>query len=87
MSDQEHGKRDIVLNLRDNNIKRISETHRSYDALQYPLICVHGEDGYHFGISHTHGTKLEAEELVSCAFLQPVSQEVQDTCMNELRMP
>ena len=26
------------------------KTHRSYDALQYPMICILGEDGYHIGI-------------------------------------
>lgn len=46
--------RDIVLRRRDgngNNLQRVSETsetHRSYDALQYPLLFCHGEDGYHF---------------------------------------
>lgn len=42
--------RDIVLHCRDNKLKRVSETHRSYDALQYPLIFWQGEDGYHFNI-------------------------------------
>ena len=50
MSGEQHGKRDIILKCRDNTIKRVSETHRSYDALQYPLIYVNGEDGYHFGL-------------------------------------
>ncbi|KAF2891841.1 hypothetical protein ILUMI_14332, partial [Ignelater luminosus] len=41
--------RDIVIQRRDGgNLQRISETHRSYDALQYPLIFCRGEDGYHF---------------------------------------
>ena len=43
-------KRDIVLELRDSSIKHISETHRSYDALQYPLIFWNGQDGYMFNI-------------------------------------
>ena len=30
--------RDIALKLRDSRLQRISETHRSYDALQYPLL-------------------------------------------------
>ena len=30
--------RDIVLESRDKRLKRITETHRSYDALQYPLL-------------------------------------------------
>ncbi|KAF2891527.1 hypothetical protein ILUMI_14646, partial [Ignelater luminosus] len=41
--------RDIVIQRRDGgNLQRISETHRSYDALQYPLIFCRGEDEYHF---------------------------------------
>lgn len=42
--------RDIVLHRRNTDVKRISETHRSYDALQYPLIFWEGEDGYHFNM-------------------------------------
>ena len=61
LSGIEHGKRDIVLKHRDNSIQRINEFHRSYDALQYPLIHVFGEDGYHFIIPQTSGTKT-----VSC---------------------
>lgn len=47
---QEFEKRDIVLHSRDNRVIRISETHRAYDALQYPLIFCRGEDGYHINI-------------------------------------
>lgn len=40
--------RDIVIKRRTGNaLERISETHRSYDALQYPLMFCRGEDGYH----------------------------------------
>lgn len=43
--------RDIVIQRRDGGIlKRIGETHRSYDALQYPILFCRGEDGYHFMI-------------------------------------
>lgn len=42
--------RDIVLRRRDYVLQRVSETHRCYDALQYPLMFCRGEDGYHFGI-------------------------------------
>lgn len=43
--------RDIVLTRRDTGqLQRISETHRSYDALQYPLMFFQGEDGYHFNV-------------------------------------
>lgn len=43
--------RDIVLKRRDNGqFQRVMETHRSYDALQYPLMFWEGDDGYHFQI-------------------------------------
>ena len=35
---QEFQRRDIILKKRDSTLRRVSETHRSYDALQYPLI-------------------------------------------------
>ena len=34
--------RDIVLHYRDGGLKRISELHRSYDPLQYPLLFPNG---------------------------------------------
>ncbi|XP_025203820.1 uncharacterized protein LOC112600731 [Melanaphis sacchari] len=37
--------REIVIRRRNNNIEFIAETHRSYDALQYPLIFWKGQDG------------------------------------------
>ena len=48
MAGEQHAARDIVLEERSGTTKRISNTHRSYDALQYPLIFWQGEDGYHF---------------------------------------
>ena len=42
--------RDIVLNQRDSCLKRVSETHRLYDSLQYPLLFPRGEDGYYLQI-------------------------------------
>lgn len=43
--------RDIVLTRRDTGqLQHISETHRSYDTLQYPLMFWQGEDGYYFNI-------------------------------------
>lgn len=43
---QEFDKRDIVLHSRNSTLQRISETHRAYDALQYPIMFCRGEDGY-----------------------------------------
>lgn len=41
--DQHYERRDIVLSTKNGFLKRICETHRSYDALQYPLIFCRGE--------------------------------------------
>lgn len=49
-------RRDIVLRTRDDRLQRILETHRAYDALQYPLIYCHGEDGYNFGLYQVNPT-------------------------------
>lgn len=48
--------RDIILQRRNNTIVRVPETHRSYDALQYPIIFWEGEDGYHFNIMQINPT-------------------------------
>ncbi len=37
-----HEKRDIVIEARGGKLQRASETHKSYDALQYPLIFLEG---------------------------------------------
>lgn len=42
--------RDIILHRRNEELQRVSETHRSYDALQYPILFWKGDDGYHFNI-------------------------------------
>ena len=50
----EHFKtRDILLHTRSDAVQRISETHRSYDALQYPLLFCRGEDGYDIALPQT----------------------------------
>ncbi|CAN7125660.1 unnamed protein product, partial [Brassica rapa subsp. narinosa] len=43
-------KRDIVLQQKSGKLLRIDEIHASYLALQYPLLFVHGEDGFRLGI-------------------------------------
>nr|XP_029709441.1 uncharacterized protein LOC115255455 [Aedes albopictus] len=43
-------KRDVILQRRGGDVQFISETHRCYDALQYPILFWQGEDGYHFNI-------------------------------------
>ncbi|XP_043461172.1 uncharacterized protein LOC122497870 [Leptopilina heterotoma] len=51
--------RDIVIQKRTGQLIRISETHRAYDTLQYPLIFCRGEDGYHFQYKHRDPTSGE----------------------------
>jgi hypothetical protein len=53
---EEFDKRDIIIQRRSKALQRISETHRSYDALQYPIIFWEGEDGYHFNLRQTNAT-------------------------------
>lgn len=46
--------RDITVMRRSNTIQVIHDSHRSYDALQYPLIFWEGDDGYHINIKQTN---------------------------------
>lgn len=50
--------KDIVLHRRNNELIRVSETHRAYDVLQYPLIFWKGEDRYHFNIKMVNQVTL-----------------------------
>ena len=52
--------RDVVLHYRDGGLRRISELHRSYDPLQYPLLFPHGTDGWHVNLKLQNGKKLTA---------------------------
>ncbi|XP_058775558.1 uncharacterized protein LOC131649820 [Vicia villosa] len=45
-------KRHIILERQSGRLKRISEFHPSYLALQYPLLFPYGEDGFRIGILH-----------------------------------
>ncbi|GFY32140.1 helitron_like_N domain-containing protein [Trichonephila clavipes] len=47
---EEFESRDIILRRRSGDIQRVSESHRSYDGLQYPILFWRGDDGYHFNI-------------------------------------
>ena len=41
-------------------LKRISELHRSYDPLLYPLLFPNGTDGWHVNLKLQNGRKLTA---------------------------
>ena len=55
---EQNGKRDIVLRTQDNNLRKISETHRSYDPLQYPILFPRGEDGFSLAQPSPVGEKV-----------------------------
>ncbi|UYV70255.1 hypothetical protein LAZ67_7002292 [Cordylochernes scorpioides] len=59
-------RRDIVLSKRGSGVQRINEFHRSYDALQYPLVFWNGQDGYHFHIPQLIDGVPSAHKTVSC---------------------
>jgi len=63
---QEFTKRIIVLRPRDNTLQRVSQIHQSYDALQYPLIFSHGEDGYSINISQVHPVTIRVPQKKNC---------------------
>jgi hypothetical protein len=42
--------RDIVLHWRNDQLTKVAETRRYYDALQYPIIFWDGGDEYHFNV-------------------------------------
>ncbi|GJZ71532.1 putative PIF1 DNA helicase/replication protein A1-like protein [Tanacetum coccineum] len=44
--DSTKNKRDIILLQQDGDLKRISELHPQYLAMQYPLFSLYAEDGY-----------------------------------------
>ncbi|XP_053595510.1 uncharacterized protein LOC128667831 [Microplitis demolitor] len=65
---QNFEKRDIILNSRDDKLKRISEIHRAYDTLQYPLMFCRGEDGYYINIpKRDEKTKRPLNKTVSAS--------------------
>ena len=64
--DEEFNSRDIILHRRNGDVQRVSETHRSYDGLQYTILFWQGEDGYHFNIKlRNPQTDLETNKKVS----------------------
>lgn len=57
--------RDIVIRQREGPLKHISELHRSYDPLQYPLLFPHGTDGYNIYMSSAQGKKVTQMQYYS----------------------
>lgn len=62
----EFERRDIILHRRHAGLQRVNETHRSYDALQYPILFWQRDDGYNFSIKQINPvTGVETQKKVS----------------------
>ena len=82
---EQYGSRDIVLQKRSGELKRIAETHRAYDALQYPLILWKGQDGYNFEIKQINPqTGQETGKSVSCKHVYSFHLMERDSNFNHL---
>ena len=59
--------RDIILTLKGGQLQRISEFHKSYDALQYPLMFWKGQDS--ISIKWKEAVKISTAEYYSYLFM------------------
>ncbi|KAG7177471.1 putative Helitron helicase-like domain at N-terminus-containing protein 2 [Homarus americanus] len=65
MSNEPTENRDIVLQLKQGGLRRISELHRPYDPLMYPLFFPYGTDGYHIYLQGRNGRKVTQLQFYS----------------------
>lgn len=83
---QEFSKRDIVLRARDDTLTRVSEIHRSYDALQYPLMFCYGQNGYSIDVSQVNPiTKISLNKTVSAMDFYSYRLQVRENSNNILK--
>lgn len=83
IADNDFDRRVIILQKWSNQLQRIAETHRSYDALQYPLIFWQGEDVYHFELRQRDpktgnalpGKKVSTNDIYAYRTMQRLEQE------------
>ena len=59
--------REIVIRRINNNLQFIADTHRSYDALQYPLMLWKEQDGYCINIKQ--GDPVTGAETINNVML------------------
>lgn len=67
----ECGSRDIIVHARNDKLTRVPDTHKHYDAMQYPLIFWEGQEGYHFNIPQVNPTtkvKLHSKKVTCMDF-------------------
>ena len=65
MPNEPTNNRDIVLHYRNGHLDQVSELHRAYDALQYPLLFPYGTDGYHIYLRRSSGKKVSQMDYYS----------------------
>jgi hypothetical protein len=59
-------KRDIIIETRSKELKRISALHPAYMALQYPLHFPYGEQGFQIGVLYNgiSSDRREKERMI-----------------------
>jgi hypothetical protein len=66
-------------------LQHISETHRSYGGLQYPVIFPHAADGYHFNLRQVNPTTGKtASKRMSAMDFYAYRLMVRDTEQNHI---
>ncbi|XP_022023935.2 uncharacterized protein LOC110924208 [Helianthus annuus] len=70
--------RDIIVEMRSGDLKRISELHPSYLALQYPILFLYGDDGYRINISHRDFGPNTKKTRPTCTMRELFAYRIQD---------
>ena len=79
-------KRSIILetkNAHTKRIKKIFETHRSYDALQYPLLLPWGDDGFHLAIVARVAAMYLSKAKCDSRFMSPLAEAFAERGLGE----
>ncbi|XP_035837083.1 uncharacterized protein LOC110892468 [Helianthus annuus] len=70
--------RDIVVETRTGELKRISELHPSYLALQYPILFPYGDDGYRIDIPYRGVVDVVNKTRPKCTMREFFAYRIQD---------
>ncbi|CAH1433231.1 unnamed protein product [Lactuca virosa] len=70
--------RDIVVQTSSGALRRISELHPSYLALQYPLLFPYGDDGYRVDIPHRGVTSSSNSKRPNTTMREFFAYRIQD---------
>ncbi|XP_035842064.1 uncharacterized protein LOC110923839 [Helianthus annuus] len=70
--------RDIIVEEQSGVLKRISELHPSYLALQYPILFPYGDDGYRINIPHRDFGPNTKKTRPNCTMREFFAYRIQD---------